>query len=95
MPETNNRNFAHYSEADTCREFVTPAIQVAGWGDHPYEIAEQHSFTDGRIVLTGRSAKRRDGKRADYLLRYRREHINAKTETNVVLAALLNKLLYH
>jgi type I restriction enzyme R subunit len=73
MPETNNRNFADYSEADTCREFVTPAIQVAGWGDHPFEIAEQRSFTDGRIVLSGRSAKRRDGKRADYLLRYRRD----------------------
>lgn len=62
-----------FSEADTCREFVTPAIQAACWGDTPFEIAEQRSFTDGRIVLTGRSAKRREGKRADYLLRYRRD----------------------
>ncbi|UUZ73698.1 DEAD/DEAH box helicase family protein [Polaromonas sp. P1(28)-8] len=62
-----------FSEADTCREFVTPAIQAAYWGDTPFEIAEQRSFTDGRIVLTGRSAKRREGKRADYLLRYRRD----------------------
>jgi type I restriction enzyme, R subunit len=52
---------------------VTPAIQAAGWGDSPFEIAEQRSFTDGRIVLAGRTAKRREGKRADYLLRYRRD----------------------
>jgi type I restriction enzyme R subunit len=39
----------------------------------PFEIAEQRSFTDGRIVLAGRTAKRREGKRADYLLRYRRD----------------------
>jgi type I restriction enzyme R subunit len=50
-----------FSEADTCREYVTPAIQAAGWGDSPFEIAEQRSFTDGRIVLTGRTAKRREG----------------------------------
>lgn len=62
-----------FSEADTCREYVTPAIQSAGWGNSPYEIAEQRSFTDGRIVLSGRTAKRREGKRADYLLRYRRD----------------------
>jgi hypothetical protein len=52
---------------------VTPAIQAAGWGDSPFEIAEQRSFTYGRIVLTGRTAKRRESKRADYLLRYRRD----------------------
>ena len=62
-----------FSEADTCREFVTPAIQAAGWGNAPFEIAEQRSFTDGRIVLAGRTARRREGKRADYLLRYRRD----------------------
>jgi type I restriction enzyme R subunit len=62
-----------FSEADTCREFVTPAIVAAGWGDTPHEIAEQRTFTDGRIILAGRVARRRDGKRADYLLRYRRD----------------------
>ncbi len=43
---------AYFSEPDTCREYVTPAIQAAGWGDSPFEIAEQRSFTDGRIFLT-------------------------------------------
>lgn len=73
MTVSSTPNPFEFSEADTCREFVTPAIQDAGWGDAPFEIAEQRSFTDGRIVLAGRSAKRREGKRADYLLRYRRD----------------------
>ena len=73
MSKSRDEAANEYSEADTCREFITPAIQAAGWGDNATEIAEQRTFTDGRIVLTGRSAKRREGKRADYLLRYRRD----------------------
>jgi len=73
MHHSGQPNPIEFSEADTCRVYVTPALQEAGWGDSPFEIAEQRSFTDGRIVLTGRSAKRREGKRADYLLRYRRD----------------------
>ena len=37
-----------FSEADTCREFVTPAIQTVGWDDTSFEISKQRSFTDGR-----------------------------------------------
>ncbi len=59
-----------HSEADTCRKFVVPALQAAGWEDAPHEIAEQRTFTDGRVVPTGNGAKRRKGKRADYLLRF-------------------------
>lgn len=55
---TNDHHLVNaFSEADTCREYVTPAIQAAGWGDSPSEIAEQRSFTDDRIVLTGRTAR--------------------------------------
>jgi type I restriction enzyme R subunit len=61
------------SEADTCRKFVVPALQAAGWDDDPHSIAEQRSITDGRILPQGRSARRRPGKRVDYLLRYRRD----------------------
>ena len=66
MTAKDQSNPVGFSEADTCREYVTPGIQAAGWGDSPFEIAEQRFFTDGRIVLTGRTAKRREGKRADY-----------------------------
>ncbi|MBN9392191.1 MAG: DEAD/DEAH box helicase family protein [Chloroflexi bacterium] len=58
------------SEADTCRELITPAIVAAGWDAEPHAIVEQYSFTDGRIVVTGNKAKRQPQKRADYLLRY-------------------------
>lgn len=61
------------TEADTCRKLITPALKTAGWESAPHLIAEQHYFTDGRIVLAGRSAKRRLGKRADYILRYTRD----------------------
>jgi type I restriction enzyme R subunit len=57
------------SEADTCREFVLPKLNAAGWGDHPWGIAEQRSFTDGRIVVTGAKYHRKKQKRVDYLLR--------------------------
>ena len=59
MTASSAPNRSEFSEADTCREFVTPAIQAAGWGNAPFEIAEQRSFTDGRIVLAGRTALNR------------------------------------
>jgi len=50
---------------------VTPKLQVAGWDTEPARISEQVTFTDGRIVVVGQKARRREGKRADYILRYR------------------------
>lgn len=61
------------TEADTCREFVTPALQVAGWAQSPFAIGEQHSITPGRIVLVNGKARRAKAKRADYILYYRRD----------------------
>ena len=59
------------NEADTCRRYVVPKLQTAGWDDEPRRINEQVTFTDGRIVVAGRRGVRRPGKRADYILRYR------------------------
>jgi len=59
------------NEADTCRRYVVPRLQSAGWEDEPHRINEQVTFTDGRIVVAGRRGRRRPGKRADYILRYR------------------------
>jgi type I restriction enzyme R subunit len=61
------------TEADTCRRFVVPKLQGAGWDNEPYSIAEQRTITDGRIVPVGKSFIRRPPKRVDYLLRYRRD----------------------
>jgi hypothetical protein len=32
------------SEADTCRKFVVPLVQAAGWDNDPYSIAEQRTI---------------------------------------------------
>ena len=60
------------NEADTCRRFVVPKLQSAGWGAEPHRISEQVTFTDGRIVVAGRKARRRPGKRGAGLLAYLR-----------------------
>jgi type I restriction enzyme R subunit len=59
------------NEADTCRQYVLPKLYAAGWTDD--QIREQKTFTDGRIVIAGSRPFRRAQKRADYLLRYRRD----------------------
>jgi type I site-specific restriction endonuclease len=43
------------TEADTCRKFVVPKLQAAGWDNEPYSIAEQRTITDGRIVPVGKT----------------------------------------
>src|SRR5437667_5534196 len=72
------------TEADTCRRLITPKLQAAGWEDDPHSIAEQRTFTDGRIIVHGSRARRRAGKRADYILRYTRDFpiavVEAKSE---------------
>lgn len=58
------------NEADTCRKFVVPKLQAAGWDNRPHAINEQKTFTDGRVVFIGGKARRGKQKRSDYLLRY-------------------------
>ena len=60
------------SEADTCRKEVAPKLYEASWSDE--QILEQRTFTDGKIVVLGRKAKRKKGKRADYILRYQTDY---------------------
>jgi type I restriction enzyme R subunit len=61
------------NEADTCRKYVVPKLQSAGWENEPHSLTEQKSFTDGRIIVVGSKARRQPQKRADYLLRYTRD----------------------
>lgn len=61
------------NEADTCRKYVLPKLSSAGWDDAPYSFTEQKTFTDGRIILEKNGYKRGKQKRADYILRYRRD----------------------
>ena len=72
------------TEADTCREFVTPRLVEAGWGAAPHAIGEQRTFTNGRIIVVGGKARRGKQKRADYLLYYRRDYPMAVVEAKEI-----------
>src|SRR5665213_1703408 len=61
------------TEADTCRKFVVPKLQEAGWDNDPHSIAEQRTITDGRVIPVGKGFIRKPPKRVDYLLRYTRD----------------------
>lgn len=52
---------------------MVPKLQAAGWDTDPCSIAEQRTITDGRIVPVGKGFVRKEPKRVDYLLRYRRD----------------------
>ena len=71
-------------EAETCRKMVRPRIESAGWDTSPHVVNEQVSFTDGRIVVAGSKVRRRQQKRADFLLRYTRDLTLAVVEAKHV-----------
>lgn len=52
-------------EGDTCRDYVIPKLENAGWTDR---FVEQYPVTDGRIVPRGRGHIRKKPLRADYVL---------------------------
>ena len=66
------------TEADTCRKYVLPKLYASGWNDD--QINEQKTFTDGRIIVAGNKCFRKTPKRADYLLRYKRDFMIAVVE---------------
>lgn len=80
------------TEADTCRKFVVPKLQSAGWDSDPHSIAEQRSITDGRIVPVGKGFIRKPPKRVDYLLRYTRDFPLAVVEAKASYKAATDGL---
>ena len=72
------------TEADTCRKFVVPKLQAAGWDNEPHSIAEQRTITDGRVVPVGKGFIRKPPKRVDYLLRYMRDFPLAVVEAKAM-----------
>ena len=73
---------------------MVPKLQAAGWENAPFSIAEQRYFTNpkGRIRVVGGRIVRGKPKRADYLLRYRRDFpiavVEAKADYKTPGAAL-------
>jgi type I restriction enzyme, R subunit len=81
MPEPTDYMFNNDSEADTCRKDVLPKLYARDWKDD--QILEQRTFTDGKITVVGRKAKRQKAKRFDYLLRYSQNYPLAIVEAKV------------
>lgn len=79
------------TEADTCRKFVVPLLQSAGWDTEPHSIAEQRTITDGdgiKFTELADTAKEPDADHFDLLchlalnapLRTRRERAESLRE---------------
>jgi type I restriction enzyme R subunit len=56
------------NEANTCRNYVEPKLNQAGWNTEPYDYYEQYYFTNGKIRPKNQRQPRGKRKFADYLL---------------------------
>ncbi len=85
------------SERDICTKFITPALVKAGW-DLQSQIREEVNLTKGKVVVSGRTQRRGEGKRADYLLHYKPNLplalIEAKDNNHTVGAGMQQALGY-
>lgn len=58
------------TEQDIRTKYITPAIVEAGW-DKEKQLREEYSFTKGKVIVRGKTVKRGQPKRADYVLNYK------------------------
>lgn len=88
------------SEADIRTKFITPAI-TGGNGskwDVMTQIREEFYFTKGRVIVRGKTVKRGEAKKADYILYYKPNIpiavVEAKDNTYSVGAGMQQALEY-
>lgn len=55
-----------YNEADTRAKLIDPKLRESGWSED--FISREFYFTEGKIYLVGDEAKRKEAKKADYVL---------------------------
>lgn len=83
------------TEEDIKYRYITPAIEKR-WSKN--DILLEKYFTDGRIMVRGNKTKRREGKKADYLLYYRSNYplavVEAKDNNHSVDAGLQQAINY-
>lgn len=63
-------NKEELSEADIRTKYITPAIVKAGWGSFS-QMREEYPITKGRIIAHGKTCKRENLLKADYVLFYK------------------------
>lgn len=76
------------SETDIRSKFITPAVcgpEGAGW-DLMTQVREEAYFTKGRVVVRGKTVRRGEAKKADYLLYYKPNLPIAVIEAKEILA---------
>ena len=56
------------TEEETRNRQIRPALVAAGWSDH--QIREEYPYTLGRIFVSGKTAKRGERKKVDFLLEH-------------------------
>lgn len=57
------------TEADIRSKYIAPAILGSKW-DMLTQMAEERYFTKGRVIVRGKTVKRGEAKKADYILYY-------------------------
>ena len=88
------------TEADIRTKFITPAIiggSVKKW-DVMTQLLEEHYFTKGRVIVRGKTVKRGEAKKADYVLFYKPNIpiavVEAKDNNQTVGAGMQQALEY-
>jgi type I restriction enzyme R subunit len=88
------------TETDIRSKFITPALLGADgdkWNLHT-QIREEVYFTRGRVIVRGKTVKRGEAKKADYILSYKPNLplavIEAKDNTHAVGAGMQQALEY-
>ncbi|MGB3760384.1 MAG: hypothetical protein WBA07_29075 [Rivularia sp. (in: cyanobacteria)] len=59
------------SEQDICTKYITPALEEAGCYIKSFQICQEVSFTNGKVLVRGKLTSRGERKRADYILSMR------------------------
>jgi type I restriction enzyme R subunit len=65
---------SNLTEEDIKNRFITPALEKSGWKKEQmrmeFAIKVNEYFTDGKIIIKGKTAKRGERKKVDYLLQH-------------------------
>jgi len=84
------------SEQDTRSKHIDPAILKSGWQES--QIRREVFFTDGQIIVRGKTVSRGERKRADYILYYKSNIpiaiVEAKDESHTISDGIQQALDY-
>ena len=79
-------NKKNLTEADIRTKFITPALIGSDgnkW-DVMTQLLEECYFTKGRVIVRGKTVKRGEAKKADYLLYYKPNRVIKAIKVNYV-----------